>query len=72
MDFLIGDHTAIEVKTKPHVGHRDFRSLRALREEETFRHYLCVCMESRPQYIEGIEVLPYGMFLDNLWEGKYG
>lgn len=71
VDFLIGDHTAIEVKAKPHVGHRDLRSLRALREEETFRNYLCVCLESRPRNVEGIEILPYKLFLDNLWDEKY-
>ena len=72
VDFLIDDHTAIEVKAKPHIGHRDLRSLRALKEEETFRNYLCVCLTSRPLFIDGVEVVPYQMFLDNLWEGKYG
>lgn len=71
VDFLIGDHTAVEVKAKPHVGNRDLRSLKALQEEETFRNYLCVCMERRPRRQDGVEILPYGMFLDNLWAGIY-
>lgn len=72
VDFLIGDHTAIEVKNKPHVGNRDFRSLRMLREEETFRKYLCICRESRPRHQDGIDILPYRVFLDRLWDGAYG
>ena len=71
VDFLIGDHTAIEVKAKSSVGHRDLRGLRALREEGTFRHYLCVCMETRARHVDGIEILPHQMFLRDLWEGAY-
>ena len=72
VDFLIHNHTAIEVKAKPHVGMRDLRSLRALKEEEIFKKFVCVCMGSRPMYVDGIEILPYMTFLDYLWEGKYG
>ena len=73
VDFLLGDHTAIEVKAKPNVGTRDLRSLLALQQEETFRNYLCVCMESRPwRHENGVDVVPYRMFLDNMWEGQYG
>lgn len=72
VDFLIGDHTAVEVKAKPHVGNRDFRSLKALQDEKVFRNFLCVCMERRPRHQDGIDILPYQMFLDNLWDGAYG
>lgn len=72
IDFLIGEHTAVEVKAKPNVGQRDLRSLRALMSEKaSFRNYLCVCMEPRPRHVDGIDVLPYRTFLDNLWDGAY-
>lgn len=71
VDFLIGDHTAIEAKAKRIVNRRDLRSLDALRKEEGFRNYLCVCMEPRPRNMDGIEILPYQMFLDQLWDGFY-
>ena len=51
---------------------RDLRSLRALKEEEIFQNFVCVCMGSLPMYVDGIEILPYMTFLDYLWEGKYG
>lgn len=72
VDFIIGDHTAVEVKAKENVSIQDLRSLRALAEEKKHKHYLCVSLEARPRKVQGIEVLPYREFLDRLWGGKYG
>ena len=71
VDFLISDHTAVEVKAKRAVGKNDLRSLRALMDEQRYKHYLCVCQESRPRKWDGIEILPYQVFLENLWHGEY-
>lgn len=71
VDFLLGDHTAIEVKAKKWITSADLKSLRALRDEESFRNYVCVCLEERPRRRDGIEILPYGIFLDRLWETEY-
>ncbi len=70
-DFIIGDHTAVEVKAKENVSSRDLRSLRALAEEKKLKRYLCVCLEPRPRKVDGIAVLPYGKFLDALWSSEY-
>lgn len=71
VDFLIGDHTAIEVKAKRMVGENDLRSLKALRNEQKCKNFVCVCLESRPRIRDGIEILPYEIFLENLWDGRY-
>ncbi|MCY3885171.1 MAG: AAA family ATPase [Gammaproteobacteria bacterium] len=71
VDFLIGDHTAIEVKAKKWVTGNDLKPLRALRDENCFRNFLCVCLEDRPRRLEGIEILPVELFLDKLWLGGY-
>jgi predicted AAA+ superfamily ATPase len=71
VDFILGDHTAVEVKAKENVSPRDLRSLRALAEEKMFKRYLCVSMEQRPRTVEGIRVLPFKMFLEALWAGEY-
>ena len=71
VDFLIGDHTAIEVKAKEEIGNRDLRSLRAFMEEATFKRHLCVCLEPRPRRMGEILILPYRMFLENLWQHRY-
>jgi len=71
VDFLLADHTAIEVKAKPHVSDRDLRSLRALAEERRVKRLLCVCLEPRARRVGDIAVLPYRRFLEELWGGEY-
>jgi predicted AAA+ superfamily ATPase len=71
VDFIIGDHTAIEAKAKRNVGEADLRSLRALAEENRFERYLCVTLEPRRRTVGGILVLPYTEFLEELWDGRY-
>ena len=71
VDFIIGDHTAVEVKAKENVSLQDLKSLRALAEEKQLKRYLCVCMEPRSREVDGIRILPFGEFLASLWEGEY-
>ena len=71
VDFLLGDHTAIELKAKKWVTGADLKGLQALREEESFKNYLCIALEDRPRQLDGIDILPYGMFLDALWQYGY-
>ena len=71
VDFILGDHTAIEVKCKANVSPRDLKALRALAEEERLRRYLCVCLEPRRRRVDGVDVLPYAAFLEALWSGQY-
>jgi predicted AAA+ superfamily ATPase len=69
VDFILGDHTAIEVKAKENVSAADLRSLQALAEETRLRRYLCVCLEPRRRRVGRITVLPYDEFLVGLWSG---
>ena len=71
VDFILGDHTAIEVKAKKNVSPHDLKSLRVLAEEKQFKRYLCVCLEPRARTVDGVTVLPYREFLDALWGGRY-
>jgi predicted AAA+ superfamily ATPase len=68
VDFVIGDHTAIEVKATENVSRQDVRSLLALAEERRFRSLVCVCMEARPRQVGAVSILPYREFLHALWE----
>ncbi len=70
-DFIIGDHTAIEVKAKENVSPYDLKSLRALAEEKKLKRCLCVCLEPRMRKVEGMVVLPIREFLEALWSGEY-
>ena len=71
VDFIIGEHTAVEVKAKESVSPQDLKSLRALAEEKKLKRYLCACLEPRPRTAERIMILPFGRFLDALWSGQY-
>ena len=71
MDFIIGDHTAVEVKAKDSVSLNDLKSLRALAEEKKLKRYLCVCLEPRTRKADGIVILPFRKFLEALWNGEY-
>lgn len=71
VDFILGDHTAIEVKAKKTIGPHDLKALAALSEEKNLKRYLCVSLEPRKRTIGGIQILPYEEFLDALWEGEF-
>jgi predicted AAA+ superfamily ATPase len=71
VDFIIGDHTALEVKAKANISQQDLRSLRALAEEKGLKRYLCVCLEPRPRRVEEVQITPFSEFLQALWNGEY-
>ena len=71
VDFIIGDHTGVEVKAKENLSPHDVKSLQALGEEKKLKHYLCVSLEPRMRKFDGITVYPYREFLDALWSGEF-
>ncbi len=71
VDFIIGDHTALEVKAKNNLYPNDIKSLRMLAEEGRLKRYICVCMEPRRRKVGNIDILPYKDFLELLWSEEY-
>jgi len=71
VDFILGDHTAIEVKAKENVSPQDVKSLRMLAEENQLKRYVCVSLEPRRRQFAGVTVLPVREFLDELWSEGY-
>lgn len=71
VDFILGDHTAVEVKAKETVSPQDLKSLGALAEEKRLKRYLCVSLEPRTRKLGEVTVLPYRTFLRGLWAGEY-
>jgi predicted AAA+ superfamily ATPase len=69
VDFVLGDHTAVEVKASATVAPSDVKSLRALAEEKRWRRLLCVSLEPRRRRLGEVTVLPWREFLDALWSG---
>ena len=71
VDFILGDHTAIEVKAASSVSPRDLKGLKALAEEGLMKHLILVCQEPTPRKIGDILVLPWQVFLERLWGDAY-
>jgi predicted AAA+ superfamily ATPase len=71
VDFVLGASVAVEVKSSALVHERDLRGLRAITEQDDFpiERRIVVSREPEPRRVEGIEILPWGLFLDQLWSG---
>ena len=71
VDFILGDHTAVEVKAKENVSANDLKSLRALAEEKKLKRYLCVSLGPRRRNLENMTILPLREFLEALWNREF-
>ena len=71
VDFVLGDHTAIEVKANRNVSSQDLKSLQVLAEEKSFRSLVCVCLEPRPRKAGAVSILPCTEFLSALWDKRF-
>ena len=71
VDFILADGAlAVEAKatTQVHAGHT--RGLQAYADEHHPRRSILVSLEPRPRLLDnGIEVMPWGEFLAQLWKG---
>lgn len=69
VDFILGDGSvAVEAKSTEHPTSDDLKGLRAWRQEQKSRRILLVSRVSRERKTEdGIEILPWRAFLDQLW-----
>ncbi|MDZ7696026.1 MAG: DUF4143 domain-containing protein [Deltaproteobacteria bacterium] len=74
VDFILGDMAmAVEVKGSARIHNTHTRGLRALIEEHKVRRAIIVCLEKEPRKSKDfIEIVPWQMFLDMLWEGELG
>jgi predicted AAA+ superfamily ATPase len=70
VDFVLCDTAAIEIKAKSNVANHDLKGLRALKEETSLKHYLVVSLEETPRTVDGIQILPWRLFLQRLWDGE--
>ena len=71
VDFIIGDETAIEVKSTNNVSKRDIKGLKAISEEKEWKHKLIVSHDKQKKFEGNIQSIPWQMFLEKLWNGDY-
>ncbi|MBW1795268.1 MAG: ATP-binding protein [Deltaproteobacteria bacterium] len=72
VDFILGDHEiAIEVKSTELAHTTHLKGLRRFKEEYSARRSILVSLDAKPRMTEdGIEILPWQIFLERLWGGE--
>lgn len=73
VDFVIGDgEIAIEVKGSSTVKSQDLKGLRIFMDEHSPKRSILVCQEKVSRKTnDGIEILPWQQFLDQMWAGDF-
>jgi uncharacterized protein len=72
VDFILGDaHVAVDVKGKEMIASHDLKGLRQFRADfPEVKHLIVVSLEKHRRLTEdGIFILPYQEFLQDLWDG---
>ena len=70
MDFVINDMAvAIEAKSSRAISSHHLKGLRQLAiDHPNVERRIVVCLEERPRRTpDGIEIMPYGDFVQHLW-----
>jgi predicted AAA+ superfamily ATPase len=71
IDFVLGNHdVAIEVKATSNVQSRHLKGLKSFSEEYAVNQLVLVCNEPLPRISEGVRILPWKVFLEELWSDK--
>jgi predicted AAA+ superfamily ATPase len=71
IDFVLGNHdVAIEVKATSNVQSRHLKGLKSFSDEYGVSQLVLVCNEPLPRISEGIRILPWKVFLEELWAGR--
>lgn len=71
VDFILGDHeVAIEVKSTNLANPRHLKNLKAISEEYQVRKCILVTNDPQPRLADGILILPWKSFLDQLWSNQ--
>ncbi len=73
VDFLLGDHVAIEVKSSENITDKHLKGLRRLRQKhQSFETLIVVCRQKRSRRTdEGVLILNYVDFARRLWDGEF-
>lgn len=72
VDFILGDHEiALEVKGVEQVAGHHCKGIKAFQEEYATKKAIIVSLDPRPRQLDnGIVILPWELFLQQLWNGE--
>jgi predicted AAA+ superfamily ATPase len=72
VDFIIGDHeAAIEVKSTDMATPRHIKGLKSFSEEYKVKKLILVTNDPYPRHMDDVSVLPWKMFLEQLWGNEF-
>lgn len=70
VDFVLGDaEVAVEVKATQQAHRRHFSGLNHFASEYQVKHKILVSNDPNPRKVKDIQVLPWQVFLEKLWDG---
>jgi predicted AAA+ superfamily ATPase len=70
VDFLLSREVAVEVKASKKISQRDFKGLKALKEEGIFKMYIMVSQDPVNTKDDDFQALFWEKFLDDLWSDR--
>ncbi|MCK9400282.1 MAG: AAA family ATPase [Bacteroidales bacterium] len=71
VDFVLGDHeVAIEVKSTNMANLRHLKGLKSFADEYTVKKTILVSNDPLPRKIDNVLVIPWKIFLEQLWAGE--
>jgi predicted AAA+ superfamily ATPase len=71
IDFVLGDHeVAVEVKATGEAQHRHLKGLKAFGEEYPAKKLILVSNDPYPRMVDKVLILPWRIFLHQLWQGE--
>jgi predicted AAA+ superfamily ATPase len=71
IDFVLGDHeVALEIKSSGEVQNRHLKGLKAFAEEYPVKKLILVSNDPYPRLIDKVLILPWQIFLQQLWAGE--
>jgi predicted AAA+ superfamily ATPase len=70
VDLIIGDHTAIEIKSTKRVTGKHLKGLYSLKEEGRIKKFFLISMDKIEQRKDHIVCLHYADFFKKLWAGE--
>ncbi|MDF1759316.1 MAG: ATP-binding protein [Coxiellaceae bacterium] len=71
VDFIMGDHTAIEVKVSDAINARHLKGLKQLQEEKICQQYFLISHDKTNRVVDNINIIYWQDFLKALWAGEY-
>ena len=70
VDLTVGEEIAIRITSTEQTSSKHLQGIRMLREENVFRQFYLVSLDTIARLLEGVQCLHCVEFLERLWNGQ--